>query len=175
MEYQAMKAGVFERVLTRRYGKPITSILDGMAARVWNPGDDHYEAVLYLGMKWQGLLEARFHSLKALYGNSCGGYLMKNTLKAAILLPKQIYGVWNIDALRALPAVHHAVLMDPAIDYFMDEHNVFYYGVKAGQLYVFDNAFDELDALGPVEQAIETRMDEWDATYEEPPNDEPSP
>ena len=170
-----MEAGVFERVLTRRYGKPVTSILDGMGARVWNPGDDDYEAVLYLGMKWHGLLDARFHSLKTIYGDSCGGYLMKNTLKAAILLPRKIYGVWNIDNLRALPAVHHAVLMDPTIDYFMDEHNVLYYGLKAGELYVFDNETDELDPLGPVEQALETRLDEWESVCEELLEDERMP
>jgi hypothetical protein len=45
----------------------------------------------------------------------------------------------------------------------MEASNVWFYGVKAGQLYVFDAETDELDRLGPVEPAIETLMDEHGA------------
>jgi hypothetical protein len=155
-----MEIGILEKVLTRRYGQPITSIRHGMDARLWNTHNPDDEAVLYLGMKWTGLLQTRFSSLRGIYGDSCGGYLIKNALKAAILLPRKVYGVWNIDDLQMQPEVQQAVVMDPAIDYFMEASNVWFYGVKAGQLYVFDSETDELDRLGPVEPALETLMDE---------------
>jgi hypothetical protein len=50
--------------------------------------------------------------------------------------------------------------MDPAIDYFMDQYNVYYYGIKRGELYAFDSATDELDSLGPVESAVQTLLDD---------------
>ena len=40
--------------------------------------------------------------------------------------------------------MHHAVVKDPAVDYFMDEVNLRFYGMKKGQLYIFDAEFDEL-------------------------------
>lgn len=169
-----MKAGVFERVLARRYGKPVTSILDGMGAKVWNPGDDDYEAVLYMGMKWSGMAGLRYASLCDIYGDSFGGVLMKNTLKAALLSPRSLFHLWNIEELRALAAIEYAVTMDPGIDYFMHENNVLYYGVKKGELYVFDNETDELDPLGPVEQALETILDDWAEIFEERRDDKAS-
>ena len=167
-----MKAGVLERVLTRRYGKPVTSILDGMGARVWNPGDDDYEAVLYLGMKWSGIASLRYASLRDIYGDSFGGVLINNTLKAALLSPRSLFHVRNIEELRMVPAIHYAVVRDPRIDYFMHRDNVLYFGIKNGELYVFDTVTDELDPLGPVEQALETMLDEWEAICEEPIEDE---
>jgi hypothetical protein len=61
------------------------------------------------------------------------------------------------------PDVQHAIARDPAIDYFMDEANVLFYGIKAGELYVFDSETDELDSLGPIEPALETLMDELES------------
>jgi hypothetical protein len=150
-----MQAGILERVLTRRYGQPVLSIMDGLAAKCWNPDEFDYASVLYLGMKWHGEVGARFSSLRGIYGGSCGGYLIKNALRAAILLPKNVYGVWNIDDLRMQPALQHAIVMDPTIDYFMESSNVWFYGHKAGELYVFDSEYDELDCLGPIESALE--------------------
>jgi hypothetical protein len=166
-EVQEMKAGILERVLTRRYGQPVLSIMDGLGAKCWNPDEWDYASVLYIGMKWHGLSGTRFSSLRAIYGSSCGGYLIKNRLKAAILLPRKVYGIWNIDDLRMQQAVQHAVVMDPAIEYFMEDANVWFYGVKAGQLYVFDSVYDELDCLGPIESALENVFSKLVAIEEE--------
>ncbi len=84
-----------------------------------------------------------------------------------MLLPGSFYELWNIDELRGLPAVQHAQTKDPAIDYFMEAYNVYYYGLKAGELYVFDAETDELDSLGPVESALETLIDEFESAREE--------
>ena len=156
-----MKLGILERVLIRRYGQPRLCIADGLIAKSWNSEPPHEHALLYVGMKWQGYLGARFASLKEIYGDALGGYLHKNALKVASLLPRDIYGIWNIDELRSLPAVQHALILDPAIDYFMDAANVWYYGHKAGELWVYDTTFDELDCLGPIEPAIEELIEQW--------------
>ncbi len=162
-----MEAGILEKVLTRRHGQPLIAIRDGMAAKVWNTNHPDDEAGLYIGMQWRGILGARFQSLRGIYGDSCGGYLIKNTLKAAILLPKKTYGIWNIDDLRTQPEVLHAVTRDPAIDYFMEEHNVLFYGVKRRELYVLDAETDQSDSLGPIESALDTLMDEWESIRKE--------
>ncbi len=107
-----MKPGLLEQVLTRRYGQPVTSIRDGMGARLWNTEHPDDEAVLYIGMKWLRPSETRFSPLREIYGDSCGGYLIKNTLKAAILLPQKIYGIWNIDDLGMRPEIQCAIAMD---------------------------------------------------------------
>jgi hypothetical protein len=162
-----MNAGILERILTRRYGQPVHCIRNGMAARSWNSDDPQSEALLYVGMKWNGPLSARFSSLRAIYGDSAGGFLDGDSLRAALLWPRSVHALWYIDDLRAQPEVRQALLKDPGIDYFMDSNNVYFYGVKAGNLYVFDALNDELDPLGPIEQALETIMDELESVKDE--------
>jgi len=87
--------------------------------------------------------------------------------KAAVLLPRKVYGLWNIDELRTQPEVQQALVSDPAIEYFMEAYNVYFYGIKAGHLYVFDAETDELDSLGPIEPALETLMDELESVRKE--------
>ena len=165
-----MKTGILERMLIRRYGEPIVAILRGHHAHCWNPDEWDYATVLYMGMKWEGLLGLRFGSLKEIYGNAFGGYLIKNDLRAAALHSRAVSGVWNIDNLRMQPEVQHALVRDPTIDYFMEASNVWFYGIKAGDLYVFDSEMDELDSLGPIEPALEILMDEWEAAGQDPPD-----
>ena len=89
--------------------------------------------------------------------------MIKNCLKAAVLVPREFFAVWNIDELRLRPAVLRALAKDPAIEFFMEAYNVWFYGIKKGELYVFDAETDELDSLGPIEPALETIMDEFEA------------
>lgn len=158
-----MKTGLLERILTRRYGLPISCIRRGIAAKSWSYAQPDDEALLYMGMKWNTRLGIRFSSLEEIYGDVLGGYLVKNTLKVAALAPRKIYGVWRMDEFQLQPEVRHALTMDPAINYFMDQDNVFFYGIKKGRLYVFDSETDELDSLGPIEPAVETLLDQLEA------------
>jgi hypothetical protein len=48
----------------------------------------------------------------------------------------------------------------------MEAYNVYFCGIKGGELYVFDAETDELDSLGPIEPALETIMDEFEAARE---------
>jgi hypothetical protein len=162
-----MKAGLLESILSRRHGQPVTALGDGMVTRRWNTGHPDREALLYVGMKWSGISGTRFASLKEIYGDAFGGFLIGDTLRAALLSPRKVYALWNIDDLRMQPEVQHALARDPAIDFFMDAYNVYFYGIKRGQLYVFDAETDELDSLGPIEPALEKVMDELESTWKD--------
>jgi hypothetical protein len=151
---------MLERILTRRYGEPMTTIREGFVQRCWNSQDFYRSAALYPGMKWNSVSGLRLASLKDLYGDALGGYLVKNTFKVSVLMPRDIWGLWNIDELRMLPAVQYVSTLDPAIDFFMDEDNVLFYGLKNDELWVFDDEHDELDNLGPIEAALETLLDD---------------
>jgi hypothetical protein len=155
-----MKQGLLERILILRYGQPTEGIRRGLHAHCWNPDEFDFSTVLYMGMQWKGMNGLRFESLKEIYGDAFGGFLIKNTLKVANLLPRKVYGIWNIDDLRTLPTVQHALVIDSGVDYFMDQYNVYYYGIKRGELYEFDSATDELNSLGPVESAVHTLLDD---------------
>jgi hypothetical protein len=161
-----MKRGLLERILTRRYGEPSVTTDEGLPARCWNLDDPDDSSALYLGMQWIEPWDSRFASLKPIYGDVFGGFLIKNTLKAALLTTRKVYGIWNIDDFLIQPEVQHALAMDPDIEFFMDAYMVYFYGLKAGELYVFDAETDELDSLGPIEPALETLMDEFEAARE---------
>jgi len=157
-----MKTGLLEKVLVRRYGPPIVSTRRGINAHCWNPDDFDYASVLYIDTQWHSRSGNRFAALEEIYGDAFGGFLIKNSLKVAVLMPREIYGLWQIDELQGLPPVREAAKMDPSIVFFMDAANVWYYGHKAGELYVFDSQTDELDSLGPVEQALDELIDQWE-------------
>lgn len=162
-----MKTGILERVLTRRYGKPLISTSHDLPARCWKLDDQDFSAVLYVGMTWTEPWNSRFASLKGIYGDVFGGFLVKNNLKVAVLLPREVWGLRHIDELRIQPAVRRALTRDPAVNYFMDQDIVFFYGIKGGQLYILDTRTDEVDSLGPIEPALEAIMDEMDAARED--------
>lgn len=157
-----MKAGLLERILNRRYGLPRTSTDGALVQRIWNADQVDNSSILYVGMEWHEGLSSRVVSLRNIYGDSYGGFLVGDSIKVSVLLPRKIFGLWRIDELQTLAPVRQAREMDPAIEFFMDSANVWYYGYKAGDLYVFDTETDELDSLGPVEPALETLMDEWE-------------
>jgi hypothetical protein len=157
-----MKPGLLERILIRRYGRPKISVDGTLVQQCWNVDDTDNSSLLYVGMKWEGRLGTRFAALKEIYGNAFGGFLVGDSLKIAVLLPRKIWGLWRIDELQMLPPVRKALAFDPAIDFFMDAANVEYFGHKAGELYVYDTTTDELDCLGPIEPALETLMDQWE-------------
>ena len=154
------ETGIFERILIRRYGQPTDFIKWGLPARGWNPDKWDYDSALYMGMQWDGLPGWRFRSLREIYGNCIGGCLIKNTLRVALLLPMDIYACWKIDDLRMQPSVQRALELDPTVDYFMEEDNREFYGIKRGELYVYDAEYDDVESLGPVEPALEEVFNE---------------
>jgi hypothetical protein len=158
-----MNTGIIEKILYRRYGQPTPSIENPFIKFTWNTDNPDDECILYMHMKSRQ--KGRPHpSIKEIYGDAIGGFLIGDSLKIASLSTEKIWGLPHIDKLRTLQVIEHSAVMDPQVDYFMDAANVWYYGVKRGDLYVFDTTFDELDSLGPIEAALETLMDEWESS-----------
>jgi len=158
-----MRTGLLEQALTRRYGRPMACRKEDVNARCWNRQRPDDDSVLYMGMNWNTRLGIRFASLRGIYGDAFGGFLVGDCLKVAVLMPRKIYGLGRIDELQMLPPVGRALEMDSAIDFFMDSANVWYYGHKTGELWVFDSETDELDSLGPVEPALDMLIEQWEA------------
>jgi len=158
-----MKTGLLEKVLTRRYGQPTMTTDGNLIQQTWNPSEIDSSSTLYFAMNWKGRLGTRFASLREIYGDAFGGFLIWDCLKVAVLMPRKIYGLWRIDELQLLPPVRYASKLDRDIVFFMDSGNVLYYGHKAGRLYVFDRDTNELDSLGPIEPALQTLMDEFES------------
>jgi hypothetical protein len=156
-----MSNGIIERILYRRYGQPTPSIESPFIKFTWNTDNPDDECILYMHMK-SNRKGHPYPSVKEIYGDAIGGFLIGDSLKIATLSAEKIWGLPHIDKLRTLDAVQHASIIDPRVDYFMDAANVWYYGVKRGELYVFDSTFDELDSLGPIEPALEKLMDDWE-------------
>ena len=42
-----METGILEKILLRRYGQPVITMLRGLNARCWNPDDFDYASAIY--------------------------------------------------------------------------------------------------------------------------------
>ncbi len=161
-----MKNSLFEKILNKRYGKPIISEKGNLIEKRWGKENDDVSSVLYVDMKDYGISWSCISRLKYLYGDIIGGFLIGNSLKIASLSPQPIFGLYTIDELQKQPEVQKALSIDQNVDFFMDASNVWYYGLKLGELFVYDIETDELESLGPVEMALETLLDEWESVIE---------
>ena len=161
-----MKNGLFEKILNKRYGKPTISEKGYLIEKIWGKENDDVASVLYVDMKDYGVTCSCISWLKYLYGDSIGGFLIGNSLKIASLSAKPIFGLYTIYELQKQPEVQKALSIDQNVDFFMDASNVWYYGLKSGELFVYDTETFELDPLGPVEMALETLIDEWESVIE---------
>gem|GEM_PF-3279546 len=113
-----METGLLEKILTRRYGAPKIGIEEGLRARFWNLHNPDDSSALYVGMTWTEPWTRRYANLRRIYGDAYGGYLIKNAIKAALLTPREVYGIWNIDEFRMQPQVQRALANDPDVQYF---------------------------------------------------------
>lgn len=160
-----MRISIFETILNRRYGNPIVSLKDQLVEKSWYATKSGLSSVLYL--RRESFVEAvfRYGSIHEIYGEIIAGFLLGTYLKVSSLFSHQIYGLYTIEDLARQPEVQQALHIDQDIVYFMDASNVWYYGCKAGELFVYDAETAELDSLGPVEQAMEHLFDEWEAAH----------
>jgi len=161
-----MNRGLLQTILTQRYGVPNINSTAKPTEYRWFAKNERANSILYVGMDWERDYATRFGSLKGIYGECIGGFLIGDSLKVALLIPQNIFGLYYIEELRNQPEVRHALELDPRIDFFMDAANVWFYGHKEGELYVFDGETAELDALGPMEQGLITLLDEWEMKEE---------
>jgi len=153
--------GLLESVLTTRYGQPQTRRVGGLTERHWSAGPGQ-DSVLYYSTDWSCAPASEFIGHRALYGESRGGSLVGNSLKVALACGPDVFGLSSIAELNRRQEIGRAVALDPGVMFFMDAANVWFYGHKASELYVYDGETGELDCLGPLESAIVQLISEWE-------------
>lgn len=152
--------GILERVLIHRYGQPDRTSAEGMRAMIW-AADTVFASVLYYAVDWTRPPASEFRQHEQLYGACCGGMLVGDSLKVAMVSSEKLFGIYDIGTLVAQPEVKRAMALDAEVEFFMDAANVWYYGHKCGRLFVYDAPSDELDDLGPLESALDEVIAEW--------------
>lgn len=159
--------GILPAVLTKLYGWPHVIESSPWIEHRWNERRFENCCILYEPMPQDAIATSNATGLEELYGDSIGGFLVGDSLKIATRCDLKIWGLYRIVELRNHPAVLHAQLQDSNISYFMDAANTWYYGVKAGDLWVYDTAGDELDCLGEISCGLQTLIQQWDAASPE--------
>lgn len=101
--------------------------------------------------------------LANLYGDSCGGSLLGGALKLATLVGCHLWGLYDLIELSQQPEVHQAKILVPGAEFFMDASNIWFYGYEDNYLLVYDAELHEIDTLGPLENALDTVFDQWEA------------
>lgn len=154
-------SGLIEDIISRRFGPPMTAHFQTLAARTWNLDDEPRRCKLYIGLEWDPELSKAHKHLSCLYGDSFGGILLQDSLRISTLVRQEVWGLYRIDDLHCRPEVQRALSFEPAVDYFMDAANVWYFGYKAGELLCYDSENDDIENLGNVEAAIDGLISQW--------------
>jgi hypothetical protein len=157
-----MTIGLIETLLVERFGAPTVTRSDLGTEHSWNTSEESRECLLYKPLSWDDRQRREFAVLRPLYGDAMGGFLLGDSLKVSLLAGPEIFGLYQIADLQDRPEVRRALEFDPEVCFFMDAANVWYYGIKDGELYVYDAPFDELDSLGPVRRALEQLLTEFE-------------
>jgi hypothetical protein len=155
--------GLFVTLLNKRYGPSRTDVQADHREFIWNDDAERLRCILFDEMFWDNDIRRQLGPLEALYGDVRGGVLLGGCVKIAMLTGQKCFDVRRIDELQRQPEVRAANQRDPNICFFMDSANIWFYGIKDGQLYVFDSPGAELDCLGSVETAFEILLAEWEA------------
>ena len=154
--------GILERILMRRYGHPDETYEAGMLRKIWKAGTPSFSD-LYYSADWTKPPASDFRVHQPIYGTSCGGTLVGDSVKVSMPSFKKVFGVGHLHTFVERPEVQRALELDPELAFFMDASGVQYYGHKEGRLFEYDAAFDELNDLGPIESAIEEIVERWEA------------
>lgn len=155
-------AGLLENELIQRFGPQKLSTSGSVTEHCWNVDDESRKCILYKTLRWNHRLRRKYGILETLYSDSKGGFVLGDSLRLSILDGSRIFGLYLIEELQERPEVKRASECDPEICYFMDSANVWFYGLKNGELFVYDSSFDELDSLGPAHSAIQQLLVEYD-------------
>ena len=154
--------GLLEILLQKRYGEPKVIASTPLIAYRWNEGAEKLICTIYKYPDRRQPRNSRSCSLELLYGDALGGSLLCGALKVSMLDEPKVFGLYRIEELQERPEVRHANSIDPGIGFFMDSANVWFYGAKNDQLFVYDCETEELDFLGSLEQELETLLDQWE-------------
>lgn len=154
--------GILEETLTRTFGEPRIFSSQALLEFRWNTSEEEScQSVLYKCLdQYHGSPNSLDH-FSYLYGDALGGTMVGDSLKVAMLDGPEVFGLYSIDELQFQKEVRLASRLDGKIDFFMDASNMWFYGIKARELYVYDAETHELDMLGPIALALEQLILEW--------------
>jgi hypothetical protein len=153
--------GILEEIVRKHFGEPRIVASSPFIEARWNDAVETLRCVLYKTCD-PAQEHGRFSLLlRPIYGDAIGATLLRGALKVSMLQGPRVFGLYQIEELQDQPAVRYANARDPNITFFMDSANVWYYGVKEDQLYVYDAAMDELGSLGRIQTALEQLLIEW--------------
>jgi hypothetical protein len=158
----AMATGIIEHILIRRYGPAEAVVSPSGVDAYWRRGESSLNCHLYGELVWSEDLRQSFGTLEVIYGNKRGGFLMHDWFRIATLVGPPVFGLYEIRALQSTPEVRRANQLDPDICFFMDSANVSYYGVRDGILCCYDTDPADLYSLGPIRQALESLLEEFE-------------
>jgi hypothetical protein len=154
--------GMLEELLRKRFGQP-KEIRSGSYAELrWNDDVESLRCVLYKPRSSSANVTNGFTILRPVYGDALGASLLCGTTKVSMLQDPSVFGLYNIEELQNLPTVRRANIIDSEIVFFMDSVNVWYFGVKGDQLFVYDSATNELDRMGGIQESLEQLITEWE-------------
>jgi hypothetical protein len=105
--------------------------------------------------------------LEPIYGNFRGGVVLGDWLHIATFARPDIWGLYPIRELQATPQIREALAREPGICYFMDAANVWYYGVRDGELWCYDTDPDEFYSFGPMAEGFEQLLRMYESTSPE--------
>ena len=157
--------GTIEKILRERYGDPVVVPMTSGAEYRWNQQNESWRCVLYKAADLLTSTTLVSGPLRRIYGDIVGGSLLLDSLKVATIRQTDIYGLYTLGDLSMQPEVADAKRIDSAIEFFMDASNVWFYGVKENELYVYDSGTCKLDTLGPIEEAVSQLLEEWEQTH----------
>jgi len=155
-------SGLVEQVLKERYGEPLVVSGAMLVEHRWNEEREARRCELCRLAGARPASETTPLLLQPVYGDFIGGSLLQGSMKLAVVAGPTIYGLYSLSRLRAQPEVCDAGQLDPSIEFFMDAADVWYYGLKGDELYVYDAPNGELYARGPVGSALVTLLQEWE-------------
>jgi hypothetical protein len=154
--------GIIEQVLRERYGEPHVVPGTAVVEYRWNEERESLRCVLYKLAEASPGSDPQPLALRRMYGDAIGGSLLLGSLKLATIQCPSMYGLYLLRELHVQPEVGDAKRIDSAIEFFMDAGNVWFYGLKDDDLYVYDAGAGELDRLGSAKEALSALLDEWE-------------
>lgn len=153
--------GLVEEVLAERYGAPTIFADSQFLQYRWNEQIESLTCVLYKAARGS-THDGSLGVFGQVYGDAMGGFLLNESLKLAMLACPPVYGLYSVAELRLQPEVRDANQLDHEIQFFMDAANVWFYGFKEGDLYVYDSEVSELTRLGSFSHALRGVLQQWE-------------
>ncbi len=152
--------GILERALTHQYGPATVCGTKSDCRHQWNAGDKRLECTLFMASSPHQQRPSENDLVSLFYGDSRGGFLLGDSLKVSLLEGPPIFCLYKLEELQSQEEVKLAHKLDPHIFFLMDSENIWFYGIKDGELFVYDSEVHELSNLGPVEASIQRLLAE---------------